>query len=222
MKIRAQNRHFYILFAVLLVMSSCVKEMDFDGAKDITLEPTMEIKLLEAKMTQEVIVELFEDNLPSSVPAVGYIPGVASFSLPEPIKKPISLTSEERILKYLKDSTVTINNQQLKTPLLSFNFTNTIEREFEFNISLLDKDGNVLPKAETTGENRIPASTNGTLEESNVSYSYSVANIKKATHIAIDFKVKNGANLYPGTDRELTINATGIFNFHYDVSDGLP
>src|SRR5699024_955612 len=101
MKRFAQNHQFYILVAFLLVMSSCVKEMDFDGVKDITLTPEMEIQLLKAEITQEDMVAIFEDHLLGSSPKPGYIPFTGMSSPIDPIKKPISLTSEERILKYL-------------------------------------------------------------------------------------------------------------------------
>lgn len=221
MKIRAQNCHFYILFAILLVMSSCVKEMDFDGAKDITLEPAMEIRLLEAKMTPEDMINQVEKRTGSSIQ---FIPGNVSPIPPLPIhiEKPISLTSEERILKYLVEGKDTIDNVPRETPRVEFEFVNTINRGFEFEISLLDKDGNPLDEAEANGAINISASVNGTEEKTIKYYTYTVNQIKKATDIAIDFTLKSGANLYKDSEGELTINATGIFNFEYDVSNGLP
>src|SRR5690606_40063008 len=133
----AQNHQYYILVAFLLVMSSCVKEMDFGGVKDITLTPQMQIELLKAEITQDKMVEIFENETGSTH---GYIPGNGvSVSLPNPIVKPISLTSEERILKYLVDGVD--EESGVVTPVLNFEFTNTINCKFDFEISLLDKDG---------------------------------------------------------------------------------
>lgn len=195
--------------------------MDFDGAKDITLEPTMEIKLLEAKFTQDFMVTEFEDHIPSSLPALDYIPGSLTFPMPDPISKPITLSSEERILKYLAKGTETINGNQVVTPVLSFEFTNTIDREFEFEISLLDKDNNVLTDKQKNGNIIIEASSAGVPRQYFL-YSYSPEQIKSATDVVVDFTIKSGADLYKGTERELSIRATGVFNFKYDVSDGLP
>src|SRR5690606_9203393 len=172
MKSFAQNHHFYILFISLLMMSSCVKEMDFDGAKDITLEPTMEIKLLEAKFTQDFMVTEFEDHIPSSLPELDYIPGMLTFPIPDPISKPITLSSEERILKYLTEGTDTINGDTVTTPVLYFEFTNTIDREFEFEISLRDKDNKVLLDAQNNGKITILPSNAGASRQ-HFFYSYS-------------------------------------------------
>jgi hypothetical protein len=222
MKRFAQNHQFYILVTFLMVMSSCVKEMDFNGVKDITLEPQMKIELLKAEITQEDMVAIFEDNLP---PPIGYIPeaappGFYPFQLPNPIVKPISLTSEERILKYLVDGVD--KESGAATPVLTFTFTNTINSEFGIEIYLLDKDKKEINISETHGESSISASVGGRIVESVVSYSYDAADIKKAVEIAIKFTMDPNEDLYPDPNRSLTINSNGIFNFSYDTSEGLP
>ena len=216
----AQNHHFYIFLAVLLVLTSCVKEMDFDGVKDITLEPQMEIKLLKGEFTQDFMVQEFEKYLPSGVPLQGYIPGSIDFSLPVPYKRPISLTSEERILEYLVDGTNDESGEP--TPVLKFEFTNTIDSSFDFDITLLDKDGDPIEVDGVEGDSEVQASSGGVIEKSNISYFYNSENIKKATDISISFSMSTGSALHKGTNNRIIIDASGIFNFNYDISNGLP
>jgi len=221
MKRFAQNHQFYILVAFLLVMSSCVKEMDFDGVKDITLTPEMEIQLLKAEITQEEMVAIFEDRLSVSTPKPGYIPpiGAPPPSL-GPIKKPISLTSEERILKYLVEGED--SKSGVPTPVLTFTFTNTINSEFDIEIYLRDKNEKILSEKEKNGIIIIGASVNGAEENVTKSFTYTPAQIRNATEIVIDFILTPKEDLYPDATRSLTINANGIFNFSYDTSEGLP
>ncbi|EKF54515.1 hypothetical protein I215_12293 [Galbibacter marinus] len=216
----AQNHHFYIFLAVLLVLTSCVKEMDFDGVKDITLEPQIEIKLLKGEFTQDFMVQEFEKYLPSGVPLQGYIPASINFSLPEPHERPISLTSEERILEYLVDGTNDESGEP--TPVLKFEFTNTIDSSFDFDIKLLDKDGDPIEEDGVEGDSEVQASSGGVIEKSNISYFYSAEKIKNATDVFISFTMSTVSDLHKGTDNSLTIDASGVFNFNYDISNGLP
>lgn len=220
MKLFARNYHVYVFYAFLLVMSSCVKEMDFDGVKDITLEPQIEIKLLKGEFTQDFMVQEFEKYLPSGVPLQGYIPASINFSLPEPHERPISLTSEERILEYLVDGTNGESGEP--TPVLKFEFTNTIDSSFEFNITLLDKDGDPIKVDGVVGDSEVQASSGGVIEKSNISYFYNSENIKNATDISISFSMSTGSDLHKGTNNRIIIDASGIFNFNYDISNGLP
>lgn len=216
----AQNPHLYFILTALLLLTSCVKEMDFDGVKDITLEPQMEIKLLKGEFTQDFMVQKFEEYLPSGVPLQGYIPGSINFSLPVPYKRSISLTSEERILEYLVDGTDDESGEP--TPVLKFEFTNTIDSSFDFDIKLLDKDGDPIEEDGVEGDSEVQASSGGVIEKSNISYFYSAEKIKNATDVSISFTMSTVSNLHKGTDNSLTIDASGVFNFNYDISNGLP
>lgn len=216
----AQNPHLYFILTALLLLTSCVKEMDFDGVKDITLEPQMEIKLLKGEFTQDFMVQEFEKYLPSGVPLQGYIPGSIDFSLPVPYERPISLTSEERILEYLVDGTDDESGEP--TPVLKFEFTNTIDSSFDFDIKLLDKDGDPIEVDGVEGDSEVQASSGGVIEKSNISYFYNSEKIKKATDIFISFSMSTGSDLHKGTDNRIIIDASGIFNFNYDISNGLP
>lgn len=216
----AQNPHLYFILTALLLLTSCVKEMDFDGVKDITLEPQIEIKLLKGEFTQDFMVQEFEKYLPSGVPLQGYIPASINFSLPEPHERPISLTSEERILEYLVDGTNGESGEP--TPVLKFEFTNTIDSSFEFNITLLDKDGDPIKVDGVVGDSEVQASSGGVIEKSNISYFYSAEKIKNATDVSISFTMSTVSDLHKGTDNSLTIDASGVFNFNYDISNGLP
>src|SRR5690606_2640212 len=123
---------------------------------------------------------------------------------PIPIKERISLTSEERILKYLVDGTETIDGNSVTTPVLNFKFNNTIDREFQFKISLLDKGENVLLEKEANGVFTIYAPSSGTAKPVNKSYTYTVGQIKKASFIAIDITLKGGSDLRKESKGELT------------------
>src|SRR5690606_33238058 len=94
----AQNHHFYIFLTVLLVLTSCVKEMDFDGVKDITLQPEIEAKLAHAEITTEEIITQLEEvaeeqGVPKPYPKIIYQAGLPTI----PSDAEVDITSEERV-----------------------------------------------------------------------------------------------------------------------------
>src|SRR5690606_4929385 len=132
MKSFAQNQLFYLLFISLLMMSSCVKEMDFDGAKDITLEPTMEIKLATAEITTQQVVSIIDEKVAELALPPELADDLYKAELPVPADTaPVDITSEERITKYLENATI------------KFEFLNTTPRDISVEVFLL-KDNNIL------------------------------------------------------------------------------
>src|SRR5690606_30499091 len=110
MKSFAQNHHFYILFISLLMMSSCVKEMDFDGAKDITLEPTMEIKLATAEITTQQVISIMDEEVAELALPPELADTLYKAELPVPADTAsVDITSEERIVKYLEGAELNFN-----------------------------------------------------------------------------------------------------------------
>src|SRR5690606_5894489 len=128
----AQNPHSYFFLAVLLVLTSCVKEMDFDGVKDITLEPEMEAKLAHAEITTEEIITRLEEvaennNVPKPYPSIIYeaeLPTISSDA-------DVDITSEERVIKYLDSAS------------LNFKIVNTTPRTMDIRVELLRSDDTV-------------------------------------------------------------------------------
>jgi|SRR5690606_3341765 len=212
----AQNHQFYILVAFLLVMSSCVKEMDFGGVKDIKLEPEMELKLLEFRMTPEEAINVIENETGVVIPMIP-MSSTPYPTTPIRIEEPIVLNSKERILEHLVNGVTKDSGED--TPLITFTFTNTINADFKIEIALLDKDGHELIEKEKNGFLTIPAKTTAAIDHK---YSYNAEQIKIATAIRIDLSIAPKENLDRNSEGELAINASGIFNFSYDPSEGLP
>lgn len=210
MKRFAQNRHFYILIILLgVVLTSCVKEMDFDGIKDVQLTPTMNIDLMEAEITTAEVVAMMEkiaeDNGagPPPYPPQFYEGGLPSFTT----SAPVDIASEERITKYLENAT------------LYFEFKNTTPRDISIDVRL--KDGNNILSGGTLNK-ILPASNDTPIIDSLVFTGSGVEDLKKLNNVEIEIDVASGTALSEDSPGEFSLSSTGTFNFEYDVSNGLP
>jgi len=201
MKRFAQNRHFYILIILLgVVLTSCVKEMDFDGIKDIQLTPTMNIDLMEAEITTaEVVAELEKIGLPPSVRDTIGFPYYDTAS--------VDIASEERITKYLESAT------------LYFEFMNTTPRDISVDVRL--KNGNNILSGGTLNK-ILPASNDTPIIDSLVFTGSEVEDLKKLNNVEIEIDVASGTALSEDSPGEFSLSSYGTFNFEYDVSNGLP
>src|SRR5690606_28116620 len=210
MKLCARNYHVYVFYAFLLVMSSCVKEMDFDGVKDITLEPEMEAKLAHAEITTEQIIVKLEQEADDAGLSQPYPSQIYTAGLP-PISSdaPVEITSEERVIKYLERA------------LLNFNIVNTTPRAMDIRVELLsDNDNdNVIDFLEET----IPANTASFIPEPlEFNGKSAIEELKQMTQVKIDITMKQGADLRVDLSGKFEMTTTGIFKFNYDISEGLP
>src|SRR5690606_19507830 len=208
MKLCARNYHVYVFYAFLLVMSSCVKEMDFDGVKDITLEPEMEAKLAHAEITTEQIIVKLEQGAEDAGLSQPYPSQIYTAGLP-PISSdaPVEITSEERVIKYLERA------------LLNFNIGNTTPRAMEIRVELLRDDNSVIDFLEET----IPANTASFIPKPlEFNGKSAIEELKQMTQVKIDITMKQGADLRVDPSGKFEMTTTGIFKFNYDISEGLP
>lgn len=208
MKLFARNYHVYVFYAFLLVMSSCVKEMDFDGVKDITLEPEMEAKLAHAEITTEQIIIKLEQEAENAGLSKPYPSQIFTAGLP-PISSdaPVEITSEERVIKYLDSA------------WLNFNIVNTTPRAMEIRVELRRDDNSVIDFLEET----IPSNTDSFIPEPLVfNGKQAIEELKQMTQVKIDITMKQGADLRKNPSGKFEMTTTGIFKFNYDISEGLP
>src|SRR5690606_19578150 len=212
MKLFARNYHDYVFYAFLLVMSSCVKEIDFDGVKDITLEPEMEAKLAHAEITTEQIIIKLEQEAENAGLSKPYPSQIFTAGLPSIYSDdaPVEITSEERVIKYLDSA------------WLNFNIVNTTPRAMEIRVELRrdDSDDNsVIDFLEET----IPSNTDSFIPEPLVfNGKQAIEELKQMTQVKIDITMKQGADLRKNPSGKFEMTTTGIFKFNYDISEGLP
>lgn len=209
MKLFARNYHVYVFYAFLLVMSSCVKEMDFDGVKDITLEPEMEAKLAHAEITTEQIIIKLEQEAENAGLSKPYPSQIYTAGLPSIYSDdaPVEITSEERVIKYLDSA------------WLNFNIVNTTPRAMEIRVELLRDDNSVIDFLEET----IPSNTDSFIPEPLVfNGKQAIEELKQMTQVKIDITMKQGADLRENPSGKFEMTTTGIFKFNYDISEGLP
>lgn len=209
MKRFAQNRHFYILIILLgVVLTSCVKEMDFDGIKDVQLTPKMNIDLMEAEITTAEVVAMIDAEAErNGVPGPPYPSIIYTSEFKEDsISAPVDITSEERITKYLDSTSI------------EFKFTNTTPRDIVVEVELLMEGGQV------DSFNRIlPRYTEEPVMVKSEFYeSDEINKIKKLNEVKINLTMNRGIDIKENPYGKFALSATGTFNFEYDVSNGLP
>lgn len=201
MKRFAQNRHFYILITLLgVVLTSCVKEMDFDGIKDVQLTPKMNIDLMEAEITTaEVVAELEKIGLPPSVRDTIGFPYYDTAS--------VDIASEERITKYLESAT------------LYFEFKNTTPRDISIELILRNDNNDEIKRIP---QKELKANTKDTVIDSLVFTGGEVEDLKRLRSVEIEINVTSGTALSEDSPGKFSLSSYGTFNFEYDVSNGLP
>src|SRR5690606_23787444 len=209
MKLFARNYHVYVFYAFLLVMSSCVKEMAFDGVQDITLEPEMEAKLAHAEITTEQIIIKLKQEAENAGLSKPYPSQIFTAGLPSIYSDdaPVEITSEERVIKYLDSA------------WLNFNIVNTTPRAMEIRVELRRDDNSVIDFLEET----IPSNTDSFIPEPLVfNGKQAIEELKQMTQVKIDITMKQGADPRENPSGKFEMTTTGIFKFNYDISEGLP
>lgn len=117
-KIKTRNL-FLILFS--LGLTSCVKDVDLDQAKDIGLKPELQIDLL--------IFDVNEDNFVDSI-----------------TNQPISNIRDEVRLEFLDDSYIQDDLMEVE---FKFKYINTFPQSFRSRISFLSENDQVQYKVDT-------------------------------------------------------------------------
>lgn len=208
MKIFARNHYFFILLTTLLVMSSCVKEMDFEGAKDITFEPQMKIEVAKAEISTQEIIDKIDERIPDGTPDPVVDQIYKEKFGPLEQSADVDISSLDTAMEYLESAT------------LNFNFINSTPRDITITVRMYKK-GNNTP-IETFTE-PLPKSNNDTITViSEFGKGTEIENLKKLAKLEIDITVEGGADLRTDPTGKFELNTVGIFNFSYDPSQGLP
>lgn len=207
MKIFARNHYFFILLTTLLVTGSCVKEMDFEGAKDITFEPEMELQVAKAEISTQEIVTIIDEGIPDDTPDP-VVDQIYKGSYPVPSQSAdVDISSLDTAMEYLESAT------------LNFNFINSTPRDITITVSMYKKDNTLIDTFKET----LPKSSNDTITvEREFGKGTQIENLKKLAILEIDIAVEAGTDLRDDPSGKFELITVGTFNFSYDPSTGLP
>ncbi|WP_281988784.1 hypothetical protein [Aquimarina aggregata] len=180
------------IICAALLMASCVKDLDFDQSEDIVLTPIVELDFIFSKFDTNQFVD------PSIDPAI---------TVPE-------VVVDDTLNYDLLGSSFAVDN--LERIELSFEFRNTIERDFVFEFGFLNEaDQRIGPFFTLTanagrGEGTTPVVTTETIVLDN-------ATIRTLAPTKRLFSIIQVQNVNSGLRGVLDVRSKGTYFINYDL-----
>ncbi|TSE11079.1 hypothetical protein [Aquimarina algiphila] len=188
------KKNYVLLYIICLIacMTSCVKDVDFDQAEDVVLTPVFEVDFVYSRFDTDRFID----------------PGIdPSIIVPEVIVRD-TLNYDLLSTDFIVDN--------LERVELTFEFRNTIERDFEFTLGFLD-DNNVLigPSYTITanagnGEGTTPIVTTQIITLDNATINILATTAKLISAIRVQ-------NLNSSLRGILELRSKGTYFFNYDL-----